>query len=106
MDYSLDYSEENREFLERVGVRELLESFVAEAVRQKPHNLYAFMQSWANARCRHPPSITPQQAALKIQCALRQYKARKLMKSRQQAVIAYGQKEQEKERYVRVQIEE
>ncbi|KAH9577759.1 hypothetical protein LSM04_002780 [Trypanosoma melophagium] len=106
MDYSLDYSEENREFLERVGVRELLECFVAEAVRQKPHNIYAFMQSWANARCRHPPSITPELAALKIQCAIRQYRAKKIMRSRQQAVIAFGQKEQEKERHVIMQTDD
>ncbi|ESL06637.1 hypothetical protein TRSC58_05686 [Trypanosoma rangeli SC58] len=88
MDYDLEYSEEQREYLERVGMRDLLETFVAEVVRQKPHDLYDFLHRWASARCSTTESVTRTQAAIKIQCALRQRLAWGQLCSRQRAVNA------------------
>ncbi|KEG11041.1 hypothetical protein DQ04_03041120 [Trypanosoma grayi] len=95
MDYGLEYSEEQREYLERVGMREQLESFVVDAVREKPDDIYAFLQRWATARSGKTPSMTSTQAAIKIQCAQRKHNARTLLKIRQDAVRAQSQQEQE-----------
>ncbi|RNE96777.1 hypothetical protein TraAM80_09685 [Trypanosoma rangeli] len=86
MDYDLEYSEEQREYLERVGMRDLLETFVAEVVRQKPHDVYDFLYGWASARCLTTANMTHTQAAIKIQSALRQRLAWGLLHSRQRTV--------------------
>ncbi|RNF00369.1 uncharacterized protein Tco025E_08814 [Trypanosoma conorhini] len=89
MDYNLEYSEEQREYLERVGMWEHLETFVAEVVRQKPHDVYEFLHSWASARCPQAATATQTQAAIKIQCALRRHLARERMRSRQREVSGH-----------------
>ncbi|EAN82509.1 hypothetical protein C3747_126g509c [Trypanosoma cruzi] len=104
MDYNLEYSEEQREYLERVGMREYLETFVAEVVRQKPNDIYAFLHDWASAHCQKQTKMTPTEASIKIQCAQRQNLAIKEMRSRQRKVNELLEQE-ETERVGKVEME-
>ncbi|KAH8618613.1 hypothetical protein ERJ75_000252300 [Trypanosoma vivax] len=86
MSYSLEYSEGQRDYLERIGVGPLLESFVADAVREKPNDIYQFLEEWASARCRNELANVSVPAVIVAQRAVRRHLAQVAMRTRQKAV--------------------
>lgn len=76
MSFGLEYSEGQRDYLERIGVGPLLEDFVADAVREKPNDVYEFLRQWATARCAKATAATHEKSARVIQRAFRNYRSR------------------------------
>ncbi|KAG5501938.1 hypothetical protein JKF63_04208 [Porcisia hertigi] len=46
----LEIIEADKAYLEKVGMRDVLEEFLADALKSNPANIYEYMMTWATKR--------------------------------------------------------